>query len=169
MNRRSLTLTTLGDRELVLTRAFDAPRPLLFDALTVPELLTRWYGAQGWRLTHCEVDLRVGGRWRYVSRGPDGEEMTQYGVYREVDAPQRLVYSERFVDQSFAGSSRITTVLEERTRGTTLRITVRLPSSQARELVLSRPMERGLGEGFDRLDAVLADRRTQQDMTRSTG
>ena len=157
MSPRSLTLTTLGARELVLTRTFAAPRPLVFDAFTVPELLVRWYGARGWRLVECDVDLRVGGAWRYVSRGPDDEEMTQYGTYREVDPPRRLVYTERFVDQSFAGESLVTTRLEDRDgRTTTLRTTVRLPSAEARDLVLSRPMERGLGEGFERLDAVLA-------------
>jgi uncharacterized protein YndB with AHSA1/START domain len=163
VSRRPLTVTTLGTRELVLTRTFAAPQPLVFDALTVPELLVRWYGAHGWRLVGCEVDLRVGGSWRYVSRGPGGEEMTQYGVYREIDAPHRLVYSERFVDQSFAGRSLITTVLEDRGERTTLRTTVRLPSPEARDLVIRRPMERGVGEGFDRLDQVLAARHTRRD------
>lgn len=163
MSGSGLTVTTLGDRELVLTRTFAAPRPLLFDALTRPELLQRWYGAQGWNLIECEVDLRVGGAWRYVSRGPGREVMTQYGVYREVEAPRRLVYTERFVDQSFAGESLITAVLEDRGERTTLRSTVRFPSPQARALVLSRPMERGLGESYHRLDRVLAVERAAGD------
>ena len=69
----TLTVTTPTDREIVLTRVFDAPRHLVFDALTKPELLKRWYGARGWNLVVCEVDLRVGGAWRFVSRGPDGD------------------------------------------------------------------------------------------------
>lgn len=163
MSSAGLTVTTIGDRELVLARSFDARRPLVFDALTRPELLKRWYGAKGWQLIECEVDLRVGGAWRYVSRGPGGEVMTQYGVYREVEAPRRLVCTERFVDQSFAGESLITAVLEDRGERTTLRSTVLFPSPQARELVLSRSMERGLGEGFRRLDRVLAVERAGVD------
>ena len=68
-----------GDREIVLSRLFDAPASLVFAAFTRPELLVRWYGARGWRLVECEVDLRVGGRWRFVSQGPGGERMGQSG------------------------------------------------------------------------------------------
>lgn len=152
----SLTVTVLGSREIVLTRSFDAPRPLVFDALTRPELLKRWFGARGWNLVECEVDLRVGGVWRYVSVGPDGERMGQGGTYLEVVAPERLVYTEIYVDQSFPGESLITARLSERGGRTTLRSTVRFPSTSVRDLVLSRPMERGLGESYERLDAVLA-------------
>ena len=77
----SLTVTTPTDRQIVLTRVFDAPRRLVFAAFTRPELLRRWFGARGWNLVVCEVDLRVGGGWRFVSRGPDGAEMGQGGVY----------------------------------------------------------------------------------------
>ena len=96
-----LTVTTPTDRDIVLSRAFDAPRHLVFDALTRPELLTRWYGARGWNLVVCEVDLRVGGAWRFVSRGPDGAEMGQGGVYQVIRPPERLAYTELFDNQSW--------------------------------------------------------------------
>ncbi len=158
MTSDTLTVTVLGSRELVLTRAFHAPRHLVFDALTRPELLKRWFGARGWHLEECEVDLRVGGAWRYVSVGPGGETMGQGGTYLEVVVPERLVYTEVYVDQSFPGESLVTVELDERRGRTTLRSTVRFPSTAARDLVLSRPMERGLGESYERLDVVLAAR-----------
>ena len=158
MRQRTLAVATVGACDLVLTRDFAAPPALVFDALTVPELLVRWYGAQGWQLVRCEVDLRVGGTWRFLSRGPAGEEMAQYGVYRDIDAPRRLVYTERYGDASFRGRTLVTTNLDDHGDRTTLRTTVRLPSPEARALVLSRPMERGLGEAFARLDGVVADR-----------
>ncbi|GFJ94320.1 hypothetical protein Prum_079620 [Phytohabitans rumicis] len=100
----SLTVTTPSDREIVLRRDFDAPRPLVYAAFTTPDLLTRWYGARGWHLVDCEIDLRVGGAWRFVSQGPGGARMGQSGVYRVVDPPERLVYTEMFDDQSYPGS-----------------------------------------------------------------
>lgn len=157
MSARTLTVSLLGARELVLTRVFDAPRTLVFEALTRPELLRRWFGARGWNLVECEVDLRVGGTWRYVSVGPDGERMGQGGVYREVLPPERLVYTERYDDQSFPGESLITAELEEDGPRTTLRSTVRFPSEEVRDLVISRPMERGLSESYERLDEVLSE------------
>jgi uncharacterized protein YndB with AHSA1/START domain len=150
-----LTVATPGDRDIVLTRVFDAPRHLVFDALTKPELLRRWYGARGWNLVVCEVDLRVGGRWRFLSRGPGGAEMGQAGMYREIVPPARLVFTELFDDQSYAGESLITHVLIEDAGKTTLNSTVRYATSAARDVVLRYPMARGVAEGYERLDAVL--------------
>jgi uncharacterized protein YndB with AHSA1/START domain len=93
-NTGALKVTTPTDREIVLTRVFEAPRHLLFDAWTKPELLKQWLGARGWNLVVCEVDLRVGGTWRFVSRGPDGTEMGHGGVYRMILPPDRLVYTD---------------------------------------------------------------------------
>lgn len=150
-----VAVTTPTDREIVLTRTFNAPGQLLFATLTEPELLKRWYGARGWHLVTCEVDLRVGGRWRFVSRGPDDAWMTQRGVYREIDPPRRLVYTEVFDDQSYPGESVVTHSLRERGARTTLTSTVRYPSSEARDRVLRYPMARGVGESFDRLADLL--------------
>jgi uncharacterized protein YndB with AHSA1/START domain len=152
-----LEVTTPSDRELVMTREFAAPRQLVFAALTQPELLVRWFGARGWNLVQCVVDLRVGGSWRFVSRGPDGSEMGHGGVYREIVAPARLVYTEVFDDQSYPGESLITQQLTERHGLTTLTSTVVYPSPEARDYVLSTPMERGVSQAYERLDRALAD------------
>lgn len=106
MGTGALTVTTPTAREIVLTRAFDAPRHLVFDAWTKPELLTRWFGARGWNLVVCEVDLRIGGAWRFVSRGPEGERMAQGGTYRVILRPDRLVYTELFDDTAVNETTR---------------------------------------------------------------
>lgn len=151
-----LTVSTPSDREIVLTRAFAAAPGLLFGAWTRPELLVRWYGARGWRLIDCDVDLRVGGAWRFVSQGPDGARMTQRGVYQEIQPARRLVYTERFDDQSYPGDTLVDHVFSARGGGTTLTTTIRYATPEGRDRVLAYPMARGLSEGFDRLDTLLA-------------
>ncbi|MEU4387504.1 SRPBCC family protein [Promicromonospora sp. NPDC023805] len=152
-----LRVAAPGDREIVLSRTFDAPAGLLFDTLTQPELLTRWYGARGWNLVTCTIDLRVGGHYRFVSRGPDDAELAQSGTYREVERPSRLVYTEVFDDQSYPGETLIEHQLTERADATTLTSTLRYPSPEAREIVLRYPMTRGVGQAYDRLDAILTE------------
>jgi uncharacterized protein YndB with AHSA1/START domain len=154
----SLTVTTPSDTEIVLSRRFNAHAGLVFDAWTKPELLMRWYGAQGWNLVVCEVDLRVGGRWRFVSQGPGGETMGQTGVYREIKAPERLVYMEIFDEQSYPGETLVSHAFMESAGHTTVTSILRYASQQARDKVLSYPMERGVAEGYDRLATVLAER-----------
>lgn len=149
------TVTTPTDREIVLRRVFDAPRRLVFAAWTEPHLLRRWYGARGWHLVECEVDLRVGGRWRFVSRGPGGERMGQSGVYREIVAPGRLVCTEMFDDQSYPGETLISHVFDEDAGRTTLTTTLRYASREGRDTVLRYPMARGVGESYDRLADLL--------------
>lgn len=91
MSEKTLELTTRGDREIVMTRVFDAPRRLVFDAFTKPELVKQWLlGPPGWTMPVCEIDLRVGGAYRYVWRAADGQKMGMGGVYREIQAPERL-------------------------------------------------------------------------------
>lgn len=146
-----------GDREIVLSRTFNARAGLVFAALTQPELLTRWYGARGWTLVSCTVDLRVGGRYRFVSRGPDDAELAQSGTYREVERPSRLVCTEVFDDQSYPGETLVDHQLTEQADATTLTTTLRYPSPEAREIVLRYPMTRGVGESYRRLDTVLTE------------
>ncbi len=89
-----LTLTTLGDRQIVITRRFDAPRDLVFLCYSKPELLRRWYGMPDWTMPVCEIDFRVGGRWRFVQRAPNGFEMGSKGLYTLIEAPERIEQTE---------------------------------------------------------------------------
>ena len=152
----ALTITPPSDREVVMSRDFRAPLPLVFDAWTKPHLLRRWYGAQGWTLAICEVDLHAGGAWRYVSRRPDGAELTQRGVFREVLPPRRLVATQSFDPPWDSGECLVTTTFAESAGRTTVTVTVRYPSRAARDSALRTPMRRGLSEGYARLDALLA-------------
>lgn len=165
-NTGTLQVTTPSDREITLTRVFDAPRSLVFDALTKPELLKRWFGPRGWSLVVCEVDLRVGGRWRFRLRGPDGREMGMSGVYREIVPPERDVHTERFDDMPEGGEALVTGVLVEEGGKTTLTSTVLSPSKEVRDAVLKSGMEHGAAETYDRLAEYLA---TVTEATTSAG
>jgi len=153
-NTGTLQVTTPTEREIVLTRVFDAPRTLVFDAFTKPELIKRWFGPRGWSLVVCEVDLKVGGTWRFVLRGPDGNDMGMRGVYREIAAPDRSVHTESFDD--FPGESLVTTLLVENRGKTTLTATVRYPSPEVRDAVITSGMEHGAAESYDKLAEYLA-------------
>src|SRR5260370_37089445 len=98
-----MQLATPKDGEIVITRVFDAPRKMVFDAHTKPELLKRWLnGLPGWSLVICEVDLKVGGAYRYVWRGPGGQDMGMGGIHREIVRPERLVTTQLF-DEEWTG------------------------------------------------------------------
>lgn len=154
----TLKVTTPSDREIVMTRAFDAPRDLVFDALTKPELLKRWFhGPDGWSLEVCEIDLRVGGRYRHVWRGPDGTEMGMGGVHKEIVPPERLVRTEVFDQDWTGGETLATAVLTEQDGTTTLTTTVLYASKEARDGALATGMEQGVTASYDRLEKVLAD------------
>ncbi len=153
---RSLTVTTPSDREIAMTRVFDAPRRLVFDAHTKPELIKRWLGAfGGWSLAVCEVDLRVGGGFRYVWRNADGREMGMRGEYREIVAPERIVSTESFDDPWYEGEAVGTLLLVEEGGRTTLTNTVRYASKEVRDAVLRSPMESGVEASYDALAEVL--------------
>ena len=157
-NPGNLQLTTRGDREIVMTRDFNAPRTLVFDAFTKPELLKQWLlGPPGWTMPVCEIDLRVGGAYRYVWRQiSDGHEMGMGGVYREISAPERVVCTERFDEAWYPGEAVGTLVLVEQGGKTTITQTVLYQSSEARDAVLKSGMEKGVAASYDRLDEVLA-------------
>jgi len=152
-----MKLVTSGDREVVVTRNFDAPRQMVWDAYTKPELLKRWLtGPPGWSFAVCEVDLRVGGKYRWVWRGPDGTEMGMGGVHKEVVPPERLVCTQLF-DQDWTGGEAVgTMVFTEQGGKTTMTNTIRYATPEARAAVLKTPMEMGMSMGYDRLDDVLA-------------
>jgi uncharacterized protein YndB with AHSA1/START domain len=152
-NTGALKVTTPTDREIVMTRVFDAPRHLVFDAFTKPELLKRWFGPRGWSLVVCEVDLKVGGAFRFVLRSPDGKDMGMRGVYREIVAPERSVHMESFDD--YPGESQVTAEMVERDGRTTLTVTVLYPSQMVRDIVVQSGMEHGAAESYDKLAELL--------------
>lgn len=153
-NTGTLKVSTPTDDTIVLTRVFDAPRRRVYDALTKPELLKQWFGPRGWNLVECSVDLRVGGRWRFVLRGPDGRDMGMGGEYRELTPPDGSVHTEGHDD--FPGESVVTTVLTEAAGRTTLTGTIQYPSMMVRDAVLASGMEHGAAESHDRLAELLA-------------
>ena len=153
-NTGTLQVTTPTPREIVLTRVFDAPRSMVFDAFTKPELLKRWFGPIGWSLVVCAVDYRVGGSFRFVLRGPDGKDVGMRGVYREIAAPDRSVHTESFDD--FPGESIVTTVMVEDRGRTTMTATLLYPSQEVRDAVIKSGMEHGAAETYDKLAEHLA-------------
>jgi uncharacterized protein YndB with AHSA1/START domain len=154
-NTGTLQVRASGDREIVMTRVFDAPRQLVYDAFTRPELLKRWFGPRGWSLSVCEVDLRVGGGFRFILSGPDGRQMGMRGVYRELAPPDRSVHMESFDD--FPGEAQVTTVLVEQDGRTTLTATVLSPSREVRDAMIQSGMEHGAAESYDKLAEMLAE------------
>lgn len=153
----TLQVTTPSDNEIALTRAFRAPRRLVYDAFTKPELVKRWLGVfDGYTMPVCEIDLRVGGRYRYVWSGPDGFTMGMSGVYREIVPTERIVSTERFDEAWYEGEAVGTVVFVERNGQTTVTTTVRYASPAVRDAVLKSPMEKGVAAGYDTLDEVLS-------------
>jgi uncharacterized protein YndB with AHSA1/START domain len=156
-NTGALKIITPTGREIVMTRVFDAPRTLVFEAFTRPELVKRWLlGPPGWSMPLCEIDLRVGGAYRYVWRHADGREMGMGGVYREIVPQERLVCTELFDEAWYPGESLITTTLAEKAGRTTLTTTMLYGSEEARDSVLKSGMERGVAASYDRLAEMLA-------------
>jgi uncharacterized protein YndB with AHSA1/START domain len=154
MKARTVTLTLPSDREVRVTRRFDAPPELVFRALTTPEILRRWmHGPDGWALAVCTIDLRVGGGFRYVWRKPNGREMAMGGVYRAIDPPSRIVHTELFDDDWTGGETVVTTTLEASGRGTTLTSTILFASKAARDGARETGFDRGMEQAYD----VLAD------------
>ena len=157
---KSLTVTTPSDREIALTRQFNAPRALVFDALTKPELVKRWMlGNMGASMPVCEIDLRVGGTYRFVWRNPDGNEMGMTGVYREIMRPERIVNTQRFEAAWLPGEFVLTTTLTESGGKTTFTSTTLYDSQETRDKILKSGMESGASASYDRLAEVLAGRK----------
>ncbi|MEZ5312851.1 MAG: SRPBCC family protein [Thermoanaerobaculia bacterium] len=156
---RTLKITTPSDTEIVMTREFAAPRQLLYDAHTKPELVKRWLlGPDGWTMPVCEIDLRVGGRYRYVWRkAATGAEMATGGRYLEVVEPERLASTEQFEDPWYEGEAINTIVLVETESGTILTQTMRLASKEARDGIVATGMATGVATSYDRLERILAE------------
>jgi uncharacterized protein YndB with AHSA1/START domain len=146
----STAFTTPSDREVVMTRVFDAPRSLVWEAWTNPEHVPQWLlGPEGWTMPVCEIDLRPGGEWHFVWRRTDGTEMEMRGEYREVAPPERLISTE-----SWGGDwpeTLNTLILTEEDGKTTMTQTVLYPSREARDAALGTGMQDGASQSFDRL------------------
>jgi uncharacterized protein YndB with AHSA1/START domain len=152
----TLKINAQSDREIVMTRMFDAPRNLVYDAYTKPDLLKRWLGVfGGWTMPICEMDVRAGGSYRWVWRGSDGTQMGVRGVFREVLPNERLVATEKFDDAWYPGEGLNTTTFVEKGGKTTLTQTMRYESREARDAVLKSPMETGVAASFDGLERML--------------
>jgi uncharacterized protein YndB with AHSA1/START domain len=152
-------VTTPSDREIRLTRLFDAPRHLVFEAMSRPEHIKRWWGClgDGYSVPVCEVDLRPGGAWRFVNRHPKGEAAF-HGVYREVTPPERIVFTEIFEPFPDAESV-VTVVLTEENGKTRLTASCLYPSVEVRDMVLQTGMATGAAISYDRLEEVARELR----------
>ena len=149
-----------GDLEIVMTRQFHAPRQHVFDAWTKPELLRQWLGVRGgWTMSVCEIDLRVGGAYRYVwHKASTGAELAMGGVYREIVPPRRIVNAETFDDPWYEGQCLVTLELDEKSGVTTCTLTARYDSVEIRDGILATPMATGVEESYAVLDSLLAVR-----------
>lgn len=148
------TLTLPSDTEMLITRTFRAPRALVWKAMTTPEHVREWYGPRGTRITQCEIDLRVGGKWRYVMTAPDGSEVAFSGEFREIQPPSRVVQTWRFEPIPEAESVE-TMTLEERGGVTIMTARVKHRSRENRDGHLHSGMEPGMRETYQRLDELL--------------
>ncbi len=154
-----LQIATPSDREVKITRDFDAPRELVWDCHTKPELLRRWIsGPPGWSLALCEIDLRPGGKYRYVLNGPDAVEMGWVGTYREIRRPEFLAATEKFDEDWTGGETLVSTRFDEADRRTTVTVTVLYASKEARDGASATGMTDGLAAGYLLLHKLLADR-----------
>ena len=143
------------DMEVVFTRVVNAPRRVVFDAWTNPKHVRRWMlGPEGWTMPVCEIDLRVGGAWRFVWRKSDGMEMAMTGTYREVVPPERLVSTERWGPDWPETVNAV--VLTEAAGQTTITLTITYPTKEARDAALATGMKEGMDPSYARLDSLLA-------------
>jgi uncharacterized protein YndB with AHSA1/START domain len=156
-NSRSFTVTTPSDQEIRMTRLFDAPRHLVFEAMTRPEHVRRWWGClgDGYSVPVCEIDFRPGGRWRFVNRHPKGEAAF-HGEYQEIAPPSRVVFTEIF--EEFPDTvSVVTAELSDENGKTRLTATVRYPSKDVRDMVIATGMSGGAAISYDRLEDLVAE------------
>jgi uncharacterized protein YndB with AHSA1/START domain len=159
----TLEVTTPSDREIAMTRVFDAPRRLVFEALTTPELLSRWLlGPPGWSMKTCEVDLQVGGSYRYVWQHSEKPSFGLHGVFREITPPERIVHSEVFDGPFNQEEALVTTVLSEDNNRTKMTVTILCASKEARDQSLKSGMTKGAAMSYDRLAELLTSRRSGQ-------
>jgi uncharacterized protein YndB with AHSA1/START domain len=156
-NSDTFQVSTPSDQEVCMTRLFNAPRQLVFEAMTKPEHIRRWWGIldEHHSVSVCEVDFRLGGAWRFVGKGPRGE-VAFYGVYREINAPERVVFTEIFAPYP-QEESVVTSLLTEESGKTRLTVTVRYSSLEVRDMVIGTGMAKGAAISYDRLEEVATE------------
>jgi uncharacterized protein YndB with AHSA1/START domain len=155
----AMKVTLPSDREIVLTRAFNAPRELVFEAWTKPEHVRNWWGPRNSKQVLFEADVRPGGAWRYVIVGGDGTEVPFTGVYQEVTPPERLVYTETYDVAPFnLGDPALNTAtFTQEAARTLVTVTTVYPTKEVRDFVLTTGMEGGAAESYDRLEELLIE------------
>jgi uncharacterized protein YndB with AHSA1/START domain len=158
MSTSTTTLTMVSDEEIAISRAFDAPRQLVFEAHTNPEHVSQWLlGPEGWTMPVCEIDLRPGGSWHFVWQHADGRRLDMSGVYREIVSPERIINTERWGPE---WPETINTMLfTERDGETAVTQIIRYPSKEARDAALATGMMSGVERSYDLLDALLRKQR----------
>jgi uncharacterized protein YndB with AHSA1/START domain len=154
--KHQLEVSTPTDREIVMTRAFNAPRERVFAAFTKPELIARWLlGPDGWSMLVCDVDLRPGGAFHYVWRNEtEDKQFGLNGDYHEVTAPKRIVHAERFDQSWYPGDAHVTTTFDERDAATTVTMQISFDSRTIRDQAIESGMTDGVAISFDRLENV---------------
>lgn len=159
----SFAVFTPSDREIRVTRVFDAPRALVFDAFTKPEFVQRWLlGPPGWTMPICQINLKVGGAYRYVWRHEeDKREMGMRGVFREIASPELIVATEEFDEPWYPGEALDTTTFIEEANLTRITITVQYKSKEARDIAHRSGMEHGIAASYDRVEQLLSSMQAQ--------
>jgi uncharacterized protein YndB with AHSA1/START domain len=146
-------VTLQGDTEVLITREFNAPRHLVYKAYTTPELVRRWWAGRRGQMTVCEIDLRVGGTWRYVMTSSEGFEVAFHGTYREIVADERLVHTE--VYEAMPDAEVVNTIAFEEADGrTTLTVLVECGSREIRDGMMGSGMEVGMQEAYDLIEQI---------------
>lgn len=153
----TLTVETPTDREIVMTRHFDAPRDLVWEAMTKPEHIKRWWGWSHWTMFRCDVDLQVGGTYYYNARSPEGQEVPMTGTFLEIEPSERIVFTEIYDVAPFneGEPARVTATFAEEGGRTKLTLTSVLPSREVRDGILATGMESGASHSYDRLAELL--------------
>jgi uncharacterized protein YndB with AHSA1/START domain len=149
-------VTLPADTQILITREFDAPARLVWEAFTKPEHVRRWWHAGRGEMTACEIDLRVGGTWRYAMTVPDFGEVGFHGEYREIEPYERLVSTEAYegIPDADANAAVNTMTLEESDGRTVVSILVEHATKEGRDMHINSGMEAGMQDAFDRLEQV---------------
>ena len=156
VNSQSASVTLPTDNQILITREFDAPKELVYEAWTTPELVKRWWSAKRGEATVAEIDLRAGGKWRYVMVTDDGMEVAFHGEYQEVVPNERIVSTEVYegIPDGEANATLNTATFEEEEGRTTLTLLIEAPSKDARDAIVASGMEDGLQDALDLLEGV---------------